>query len=627
MSIGTTRSPTSIISAATAAMQSGALPNLEQEVEFDVAAAIGANDLVKVYELAPRIAQLSSTQISVIKAKLRQHFGRDLSARDFDRAIRENRIRASRPLQPDGQPLPEIRCNNRPMRDVVADSLDALRTANDPPELFIRSGQMVYVGVDERQRPSIIAVTKAHLRGRLDRAANYLRCGENADVAVAPPVEVVEDILALPPKEWGLPALEVVVEVPTLRPDGTVLDVPGYDEQSRMLYIPAPGFAMDPLPDDPMTDDLDVAVALIDDAIGEFPYADDASRANVFGLLLTPIVRPAISGCTPLALVDAPQAGTGKSLLVDVFSIITTGRPAAMMPYPRTEEEIQKSIGSTLLAGRALVCFDNLEGVLSSPTVALVLTAKEYESRILGLSENMVVPNRATWVVTGNNIRPSGDMPRRCYHIRLDAKSSRPYTGRRFRHENLLAWVTENRPALLRALLLIARTWFQRGRPAAAADPLGSFEDWHRVTAGSLKVAGVDGFLANLDPFLAEADEMAVQWEHFLEELAAYWPDGVAFSAAQVCAQVRGATAMTPSPFTLPDSLGDVDRRKEGSLERAIGRSFAKRIGARFGERQIYLDRLPPGHNNVTRWTVLDRDIERHRLTPQTGGINSQDPR
>jgi len=624
MSIGTTRSPTSIISAAAAAMQSGALPNLEQEVEFDVAVAMAANDLVKVYELAPRIAQLSSTQISVIKAKLRQHFGRDLSARDFDRAIRDNRIRASRPVQPDGQPLPEIRCNNRPMRDVVADSLLALRAANDPPALFIRSGQMVYVGVDERQRPSIIAVTKAHLRGRLDRAANYLRCGENADVAVAPPVEVVEDILALPPNEWDLPALEVVVEVPTLRPDGTVLDMPGYDEQSRMLYILAPGFAMDPLPDDPMTDDLDAAVALIDDAIGEFPYADDASRANVFGLLLTPIIRPAISGCTPLALVDAPQSGTGKSLLVDVFSIITTGRPAAMMPYPRTEEEIQKSIGSTLLAGRALVCFDNLEGVLTSPTLALVLTAKEYESRILGVSENMVVPNRATWVVTGNNIRPSGDMPRRCYHIRLDAKSSRPYTGRWFRHENLLAWVVENRAALLRALLLIARTWFQRGRPAAAAELLGSFEDWHRATAGALKVAGVEGFLANMDPFLSEADEMAVQWETFLAELAEVYPGGMWFTVGHIISQVRIATVMSPCPFTLPDSLGDVDRRKEGSLERAMGRSFGKRHGARFGERELYLERRWKSHAKQVEWRVLDKvseaSVEKQEVPQEVAG-------
>jgi len=46
------------------------------------------------------------------------------------------------------------------MRDVVADSLRALEAANDPQNLFGRSGQMVYVGVDERSRPSIIEINK-----------------------------------------------------------------------------------------------------------------------------------------------------------------------------------------------------------------------------------------------------------------------------------------------------------------------------------------------------------------------------------------------------------------------------------------------------------------------------------
>jgi len=55
-----------------------------------------------------------------------------------------------------------------------------------------------------------------------------------------------------------------------------------------------------------------------------------------------------------------------------------------------------KKITATLLQGRTLVCFDNVEGVLSSPALALVLTAHVDESRILGVSQNMVALNRAT---------------------------------------------------------------------------------------------------------------------------------------------------------------------------------------------------------------------------------------
>lgn len=586
-----------------------------EDVRAAVAEAIERNNLDDALVLIPEIAKLPTLAVLRIKTALTEKFKRKFSASGFEQAIREERRRGLAGFRREEAGLPTIIVNNRPMRDVAADSLDALRAANDPPFLFVRSGQMVYVEMDERQRPSIQAVSKAHLRGRLDRAANYTQRGVKSDASVPPPLEVVEDVLALPTAQWGVPPLEFVVEVPTLRPDGTILSAPGYDPISRMLYAPAPGFRMEPIPDFVNGEHLKEAIALIDEAIGDFPYAEEKTeagatplsnpnRANVFGLLLTPIVRPAIAGVVPLALIDAPQAGTGKSLLVDLFSIIATGRAAAMMPFPRNEEEMQKSVGSTLLAGGALVCFDNIEGILQSPTLALVLTAKDYQCRILGVSENMIVPNRATWVATGNNIRPSGDMPRRCYHIRLDAKKSRPYQGRKFKHENLLDWAQEMRPRLLWSLLIIARAWYQRKVKVPIADVWGSFESWHRTIAGILRSASVDGFLANLQTFLNEADDMALQWEAFLDEIQLVY-DTAWFTVGKIVLEVRQGTPLAPARFTVPDSLADVDRKKEGGLERALGKSFAKRLGTRFGERELHLERRIDKHTKQAEWRVL----------------------
>ena len=47
------------------------------------------------------------------------------------------------------------------------------------------------------------------------------------------------------------------------------------------------------------------------DPIGDFPFVDDASRANSLALMLTPILRQAIPGPVPLALIDKPKRGTG----------------------------------------------------------------------------------------------------------------------------------------------------------------------------------------------------------------------------------------------------------------------------------------------------------------------------
>jgi len=53
---------------------------------------------------------------------------------------------------------------------------------------------------------------------------------------------------------------------------------------------------------------------------------------------------------------------------------------------------------------------------------------------------------------TGNNIQLAGDMPRRCYWIRLDAKQSSLFHRSGFRHENLRAWMTIHRAGLIAAL-------------------------------------------------------------------------------------------------------------------------------------------------------------------------------
>src|SRR5207245_1206363 len=97
------------------------------------------------------------------------------------------------------------------------------------------------------------------------------------------------------------------------------------------------------------------------------------------------------------------------------------------------------------------------------------LTARVWKDRILGQSATVAVAQRATWAANGNNLRLGGDLPRRCYWIRLDAKTSRPWKRTGFTHPELIQWVSENRERLLAALLTIAVSWFAAGKPAASS--------------------------------------------------------------------------------------------------------------------------------------------------------------
>jgi hypothetical protein len=498
--------------------------------------------------------------------------------------------------------LPLIITSNRALRDISADAIRALEMANTPPMIFVRSGMLVRVRADEKHRPVIETLNDATLRGRLARVATFKRVSKDGDFShVKPPDDVVKDVLSL--GEWAFPALEGVVEMPTLKPDGMVLDTSGYDFMTRLAYIPAPGLSVREVPEMPPASDVTAALALIDEAVGEFPYSDDASRANTLALLLTPIVRPAIRGHVPLSLIDAPQAGTGKSLLAEVVSLIATGRSAAMIAAPRDDDEWRKRITAALLTGATVVTIDNVEYPLDAPSLGLVLTCDTWADRILGRSELLYLPQRATWLVTGNNIKLRGDLPRRCYWIRLDAKTSRPWRRTGFTHADLPGWVAEHRGALLSALLTLARAWFVAGCPSAEGLPvLGSYEQWTRIIGGILAYAGVTGFLGNLEQLYALADEEAGQWEAFFTAWFAMYSDR-AITVAQVTKDLS-KTRDNGEEYehqtlrdALPDDLADAlegersEKRKSGGFQRKLGKALSKRSDVRYGDRGIHLER------------------------------------
>jgi putative DNA primase/helicase len=54
-------------------------------------------------------------------------------------------------------------------------------------------------------------------------------------------------------------------------------------------------------------------------------------------------------------LVAAPVLGSGKSKLVDIASVISTGREAAVTAQGANDEEFEKRLVSHLLAGASIV--------------------------------------------------------------------------------------------------------------------------------------------------------------------------------------------------------------------------------------------------------------------------------
>jgi len=508
--------------------------------------------------------------------------------------------------------LPEIWVGARQLPAIAAESLAALQAANDPPVLFARGGRMVAVVRDERNRHVIQEVSESALRGRMARSGFYFKLDRDGErIECAPPLDVVKDLLALQAGQWNFPPLEAPAEAPFLRPDGTICDGPGYDPTTCLFYAPAPGLCLTNIPEAPMLDHVELALDLLESAIGDFPFVDDASKANALASMLTPLVRPAIDCPTPMALYDAPQAGTGKTLLAEVVAIIATGRAAETFSAPSDPEEWRKKITTALSAGTNVVVIDNVIRRLDSDSLSMAITATTIADRVFRTFERIVLPVKCAWIATGNNIQLGGDMPRRCYWIRLDAKQSQPFRRTGFRHPNLRAWVMEHRGELIAALLTMARYWYVQGRPEPkAVRPLGSFEAWCSTVGGILELAGVEGFLGNADTMFEQADSEAVQWEAFLLALAEAFGEQP-FRVTDVVDRLEARLTVPDVESkrlreALPDFLADAADRTGGFFQRRLGKSFAERAGRRYGESQVFLERADEDRKaKVQRWKVV----------------------
>jgi len=94
---------------------------------------------------------------------------------------------------------PNIQINDRQLREITRDCLDALRIANDPPTIFTRSNRLVRIQQQQDGSRSINLLTEDVVCNELTRVANFWRLIK-ADYHDCPPTpEVVKDILGLVP--------------------------------------------------------------------------------------------------------------------------------------------------------------------------------------------------------------------------------------------------------------------------------------------------------------------------------------------------------------------------------------------------------------------------------------------
>ena len=434
------------------------------------------------------------------------------------------------PTDPDARERPAIYAGQADLGMIVDSAWAAIDQWNRPRRLFRFGDSVASVG---KNADGLVVVRRTGpdaMREAMARAGRWYlkKPGKKAEKYDAkPPLDVAKVMLA--GQGEILPPLNRTISCPIMSPSGEIVSEPGYHAETRTYYV-AGGLPLPSVPDSPT--DANVAAArdlLGRELLGDFPFIEHADgqfyhspdRAHALAMFILPFARELVDGPTPLHLVEKPTPGSGASLLFQALGRLVTGGDPTAITEATGEDEWRKRITSTLLGTPEIVAIDNLRRRLDSSALAKALTDDVWEDRLLGVSSNVRIPVRSTWIATGNNPGVSNEIARRCVSIRLDSMLEKPWEREpaSFRHPNLLRWTTENRPRLMAAALTMLRAWHARGRPTGGQS-LGSYEAWAGVIGGVLKVAGVEGFLGNRASFYERADREAEGWEMLL---AAWW--------------------------------------------------------------------------------------------------------
>jgi hypothetical protein len=515
----------------------------------------------------------------------------------------------------------EIQINNVTLEEQTELSLRALHSHNKPPRIFSRACALCRIRYDERNVALIEPIDKFSLRYYLARCAYFIKISADKKekgvfhkTHYAPPMDITYDILASTDQEF--PQLIALCHTPILQPNGMVSVKPGYDQKTQLYFAPSDGCTFPDVPQEIKSGDVLTATTLIKEVISDFPFVDEYSRANAIAAMITPILRPIIQGNVPMCVIGKPQAGTGASLLCDVISIIATGQAMPTITEQKTEEEWQKVITSILRGGQVLITVDNVEGKLHAPTLAALLTSTIFQGRILGKTEMVTFPNRTVWIANGNNIQLGGDLPRRCFSVKMDAKTAQPWMRNiQYQHPDLRQWVKENRGWIVSSIIIIAAAWIRAGRPLPENyKVLGSFEEWCIIISGVLEFAGIQGFLGNLEEMYENMDQDTAQWEVFLFTWYKNYGErevGVSelYDTLKRENDSRDPLFTTQSLYSaLPSYLCD-DFQRKSSFVRKLGNALSKKDGVCFTSGLKFVKSSTKKHAVLWKVVVWDQNL------------------
>lgn len=362
--------------------------------------------------------------------------------------------------------------------DETADNL-TVALEQDTADLYLNGSAIV--GVDEGTA-RMLSLEADGLALRLHRRFDVVKVAANGRPSPTDlPARHVKAFMQVS-HELPLPHLAAVVGGPFARADGGIVDVPGYDAASEVLYL-SPSSSPPTVRHKLGVPEAEEALKYLWYPFSNFPFVTDLDRGALLAAVLSGVIRQSIE-LAPGYLFTATTAGTGKTLLAQCVGAFQTRTRPAASSRPSNDDEVRKHIFADLRYGQTYLLYDNAErgSEIDSPALAALITSAEITDRVLGGSHVETRLNRMTVALTGNNISLRGDLNRRILPIALDAGVERPWE----RHFPFLPmeFILANWISLRIAALELIGAWKADG--ARRAEGSMGFPEWDSVVRSTL---------------------------------------------------------------------------------------------------------------------------------------------
>lgn len=535
----------------------------------------------------------NKTDTTMIDAMMRGDECPNLGEPDFGDEPQAADVTAVRPVYMDiGNPIHETAQQT--------DTILGQRTREGKARIFRQNGRLVHiVGKAGRDTAGISTVTHSSLPVLVSPFVTFY---EEKDTKNGPKIrdlpgctqEFAKRFLSDAQKgKSSIPELTGICTMPTLRPDGSVVEQAGYDEASGLYLILDQEFP--PVPENPSREDAREALERLFFPVSLFPFKDSAARAAYFSMLLAAVVRRALRAA-PAGLIDAPTMGTGKSLLTWIIGYLATGKSVQSMTFPYTQNEQKKTIFSALLAGTAILAFDNIDVPVKGAALCTAITEEIYSDRILGVSETASAPCGAIVILNGNNVSVEADMCTRVIPCTLDAGVEDPHL-RQFPLD-VKEYVAEHRAQMVVDILTVIRAYLVSGE---RIPPASRFPDWSRFVREPLIWSGeADPMDAAAD--IAHRDPVRNSLGDVLETLETYYGT-TPFLARDAVSPPHPHDRKQKEKYVMQEALEAAIKTSATDLTaRSLGRYFDKYRGRIVNGRKLMNTQVKKDNNVL--WVV-----------------------